>query len=151
LVSGTPLSDMIVRIGAARTTTGADGAFSVANVPPTYDLAVIDASGEAITLYRGLHRRDVLLVHRPAGHHHGGPAHSARIQGKLSGGGPYPLTDDFATIEFSSLAVHATENLGGGGELPDPGGPHYGPLTVPWAGSDEIEGEIFATRINDEP
>lgn len=59
-VFGTPLADAHVRIGADMITTGGDGQFHFAAVPPSYDLDVVtaDASGvKQVTGYRGLTSR----------------------------------------------------------------------------------------------
>src|SRR4051794_8435753 len=57
------LSGRTVIAGGQRTTTTADGAFTLPDVPALYDLAIVDAGGTRVTIYQKLARRDPLLVH----------------------------------------------------------------------------------------
>lgn len=60
-----PLAGLTVRTLRQQTVTGADGTFMIPEGPRTYDIAVLEAGGSSISFYRGLTRRDPILVHKP--------------------------------------------------------------------------------------
>src|SRR2546430_8748338 len=61
--TGGGLSGRTVIAGEQRVATAADGSFTLADVPPLYDLAIVDAGGTRATIYPKLARPDPLLVH----------------------------------------------------------------------------------------
>jgi hypothetical protein len=60
--SGGPLRRWTVAMGDERKGTDADGGFSFAGVPPLYDVVILDPDGSSIAIYKGLTRRDPLLL-----------------------------------------------------------------------------------------
>jgi hypothetical protein len=113
------------------------------NIAPSYDATVLDPGGAAVSIYRGLSRRNLLLPHK-----HFDALESASnkvtVTGDLSGGGQYPLgsTDAVAVYVFSDPA-DGQAFLGGGAPAPFDG-PGYGPISLSWSGSDSISGQIVA-------
>jgi hypothetical protein len=66
-----PLFRWTVCIDDQRTGTDAQGGFTFTDVAPLYDVGIVDPDGSNVTIYRGLTRRDPLLV---GGHAAGGSA-----------------------------------------------------------------------------
>src|SRR6516162_3928751 len=56
-----PLAGRSIVIGSVRTMTDNAGHFSVPDAPSLYDLVIVDPDGTTVSLYRGLHRRDLLV------------------------------------------------------------------------------------------
>jgi hypothetical protein len=79
-----PLPDRTVIVGDRRTRTDANGAFTLDGVPAVYDLAVLDADARHVTIYIGLHRRDLRLRHAGRSNEPK-PARSATVTAKLTG------------------------------------------------------------------
>jgi hypothetical protein len=141
-----PLAGRVVAIGSARATTDADGRFVLAAAPPSYEAVVADPNGARATVYRGLRRRDPLLVHKP-GDWGSRPAHRGTITGRVEGG-PFTRTD-WASVSFASLRTSGEIFLGGvPGARP---GPEFGPFMIAWDGPDAISGDLTATRTHTDP
>jgi hypothetical protein len=135
-----PFSGRSVVIAGQRTTTDDHGKFTVSNVGATYDAIVADPDGSAISMYRGLTRRDPLLPHFGTS----AMLHTAAVSGILSGGGNYPLTgSDAVEVHFFSDEADGQTLLGG--QLPvGMGGPNFGPLPLSWSGGDSLNGRVVA-------
>jgi hypothetical protein len=84
---GTPLADVVVIIGDSSTVTDAKGAFTIADVPASYELTAIDNERKFIQVVEGLTTREpsVGIYHLRL------EQHSGVVAGKLSGGGGFPL------------------------------------------------------------
>jgi hypothetical protein len=145
-----PIAGCTVAVGRASTKTDAQGRFILAGVPPTYDLLVADSDGRSISVYRAVRRRDPIVEHDPAPRAESF-AHTGAIVGRLSGGGPFPLTKTSGRV---SVYFHASV-ADGVDLLPAPRttssdpireGPDYGPLPLRWNGPSSIEGELIALR-----
>jgi len=133
-------------IGDQRTTTQVDGSFAFENVPGIYDLAVLDAKRDVVTIYRGLTRRDPLLVHggAPETLDEYRAAHSAKLFGSFTVGGG-PLASAAATLGFFSPALTAV------GEpcAATASGAPCDPLALYWNGPATLEGEAVAIAVED--
>ena len=140
------LSGRIVLIGDRQSTTGADGAFGFENVPGVYDVAILDAKRDVVTIYRRLTRRDPLLVHG------GAPEkldvyrakHSAKLFGSFTVGGR-PLSSGAATLGFFSptLAALADPCAVAASAVP------CDPLALLWNQPGQLDGEAVAIAIQD--
>ncbi len=131
---GWPLPGQLVALGAETTTTDRDGRFTLHAGAPSYDLTIATPDRISISIYRGVNRRDPLLVHALApAEDHSAPtsersaSHAAQIVGKLTGGGPYPLSES-AAVHFASQRASGHQILGGPNGTG--AGPGYGPLKV---------------------
>jgi len=135
-----------VVIGGEQTTTDVDGRFAIAAPPGVYDLAIVEPNRSSATFYRGLRRRDLLLLHSidpnlvPKGY----DKHVAHIDGKLSGGGFDPGSSNMTRIYFLSPQVRRDRTLAG--QTHDARGAAYGPLTLAWIGPESIAGDVVAVR-----
>ena len=139
-----PLEGRVVAIGRQRVVTDAEGRFMLEGVADRYDAVVVEPDRAAASVYRGLRRRDPLLVHR--GLDHGDGKHVADIVGTLSGGGSLER-DDYAVVGFLSREATAIDIPS---PTPVPGRPPYpayGPLRVVWRGADTITGELVALIV----
>jgi hypothetical protein len=140
------LSGRTVVIGDERTTTAWDGSFSFEKIPGVYDLAVLDAKRDVVTIYRRLKRRDPLLVHG------GAPeipdeyraAHSAKLFGSFTVG-DRPLAAGASTFGFFSPALSV---LGERCAAAASGAP-CDPLALYWNGWERVDGEVVAIAIED--
>ena len=80
------VADRTIVVGSQQTSTDQTGAFSLSDVPATYDLSVIEKDGARVSLFLGLSRRDPVVAHaewqggQPAGLRRG-----ASISGRLAG------------------------------------------------------------------
>jgi hypothetical protein len=137
-----PLAGRTVAIGERRTTTDAHGCFEFGDVPPTYEVAIVEPNGAEVTVYQGITRRDPLLYHEGGIHEQpAARAHRGQISGRVSGG---PVASDGnIVIEFSTAEVEAHVYLGG---TPQSEGPSFGPLEVSWDGAPTITGQLVTLR-----
>jgi hypothetical protein len=139
---GRPLAGRTVVIGGASVVTDERGAFFVSGVPASYDATVIDPNHAAISVFRGLHRRDPLLVHRSS--ETSDEKQVAEVRTTLHGGAP--TNDDFVEVVFE--APHVT-----GGIVATPWNssfaryPDVNPFTVVWTGADTITGDLFGVQL----
>jgi hypothetical protein len=143
-----PLVGCTVAVGRASTKTDVYGRFQLAAVPPIYDLIVADADHASISVYRGLHRRDPLVEHRPQYRGEARP-HAGALVGVLSGGGPFPLTAGRVNIYFHSPVADGVDSLPAGRTTstdPRREGPSYGPVAIRWNGPSSIDGELLVLR-----
>lgn len=139
-----PLAGWLVAIGSLRAITDRAGRFTLDGVPARYDAVVVEPDRASASLYRGLRRRDPLLVHRSLPKSEG--THVADIVGTLSGGSPLEA-DDFVVVAFLSPQ-------GSGIDVPSaspadrrPRYPAYGPLRVVWRGPETLTGELVALMV----
>jgi hypothetical protein len=143
-----PLAGQTIVVGAERTTSDARGRFTFQRVPGVYDLTVVDARGTMVSMYKGLSRRDPIVVNRL--NRYADLAHVAHVSGKLRGGGPYPLTMGYAMVSFVARHRGAAVNEsylaapGGGSSA----GPSYDSFSVVWDGPSSLEGELIALRLS---
>jgi hypothetical protein len=135
-----------VVIGDQRTTTDADGSFAFASIPRTYDLAVVDAKRDVVTIYRRLTRRDPLLVHggAPETADQYRAAHSAKLFGSFTVGGR-PLASGAARLGFfsRSLAALAEPCPVAASNTP------CDPLALYWNEPGPLDGEAVAIAVED--
>jgi hypothetical protein len=122
-------------------TTDQYGHFTAWPRQATYDVVVSEPDGSAISIFRGLSRKNLVLTHQSADDV---TKNAATITGMASGGAAYPLsaTDSLDIVFFSSQAQGAVTL--GGGLPPESNGPHYGPLYVGWDGSGPVNGRLVA-------
>jgi len=146
-----PSVGTLVFVGKAQTTTDIDGRFSIQAPAGAYDIAVADPDRMSVTFYRGLRRRDPVLVHDG---NPNGPKdqvrHAAHIEGNLSGGGFDPKTSNMATVYFFSTQAVRDKVLGGPTYGGQPGA-GFGPLALNWIGPPTITGTLVAVRTTREP
>src|SRR6266542_2176869 len=122
-----------ILIGDARAKSDENGRFVISSTTMIYDLAIVDPDGSTISIYKSLSRRDLVLAHRRSASRDP-MAHSAFLNGKLSGGAAYPLTgQDLVAVYFFSQTTDDQVILGGAG--PHPHGPEYGPMFLQWNGA----------------
>jgi hypothetical protein len=137
-----PLAGRAVVVRQRRAVTDANGQFTIASVEAQYDLTVVDPDGSTVSIYRGLTRRDPVLVHRPSANADA-PKRMSRVSGALSGAGAYPLTDkDGVEVVFFSPEADRLVVLGSGL------GPSYGPLILGWDGPTSTTGQLVALRLS---
>jgi hypothetical protein len=138
-----PLPGRSVAIGPLRAVTDENGGFTVDDVPETYDLAIAEPEGQTASVYRGLHRRDPLLVHEIVFPDAG--AHVAEIAPSLTGGGPLKPGDSVVVgFVASSGTLFAREPFGA------PCGPRYPTcdwVRLVWRGPETITGEVVALLV----
>jgi hypothetical protein len=141
------LPDRTVVVGDRRTTTQGDGSFAFDGVVPgVYDLAVLNAKRDAVTIYRGLTRRDPLLVHTSKEQQldEYRARQSAKLFGSFSVGGQ-PLVSGAATLGFFSPTLAAVSE-------PCafvPSGAACDPVALYWNRPGPLEGEAVAVAIAD--
>lgn len=140
---GLPVAGQTIAIGERRAVTDAKGRFAVVQVPPTYDVVLVNPERSLVTLYSALQRRDPVLVHRVE-RKLGAMAHTAEISGTLVGGGEYPLTEALHVNFQSHLAT--ADILLGGLNAPNALGPGFGPLRLQWEGGASIVGNLISRR-----
>ena len=139
-----------VVVGGEQTTTDVDGHFAIVAPSGAYDLAVVDPNRTSATFYRGLRRRELLLIHSgdinlvPKGYE----KHAAHVDGNLSGGGFDPASSNMASVYFFSTQATRHQTLGG--QTHDTRGAGYGPLPLFWIGPQSIAGSIVAVRTTRE-
>lgn len=144
-----PLAGWTVVIGARSTKTDRNGRFVIAEAPPAYDVLVTDPDRACVSVYVGVHRRDLWLEHHPCAH---APSliHGAAIRGTLSGGGPFPIAIGNAMIQFASEQVQGSAYRWPGPRRtsadPPPDTPAYGPIVLRWEGLAAVKGELLALR-----
>ena len=136
---GRPLPDQIVAIGAAKTTSDADGRFSFPSVPVRYDLVIASPDAALATVYEGLSRRDPIIAF--AGAPARAPKHKAEVAVKLVGADP-----GLTTWQVHFVSARAFGSIDGrkawvveGDKLINPE-----PLSVKWDGADPIAGIVMA-------
>jgi hypothetical protein len=139
-----PLAGRLVAIGRARAVTDGDGRFTIAGVPERYDAAVVEPDRAAASVYRGLRRRDPLLVHRGLEKAEGN--HITDIVGTLGGGGALEKGDQ-VIVAFLSGEGSAFDSPTAAGAGHRPTYPDYGPLRVIWRGPESITGELVAVLV----
>ena len=137
-VTQRPLSGRTVSIRGHHTTTDGNGGFTLASIPPVYDVVVLEADGSTVSVFAGMTGRSPALVHHSSTLSSAPTISTATFSGSLSGG-TYPLgVDDLAAVYFFSPQSTQHAYLGAGGAP----GPAYGPLTVRWAGTEGIDGRV---------
>ena len=118
-------------VGEQRTTTAQDGTFVLGEVPSVYDLMIVDANRERVTVYQRLSRRDPLLVHEaPEPADEWTAEHSARIYSNPSIDGHAPA--GAATTAFFSPTVGAVGD----------------PAVLHWRGPARLDGEILVVAVS---
>ncbi len=138
-----PLVGRTVAVGALRAVTDAEGRFSLAGVPPTYDVILVEPDRTTVTVYRRLQRRDPLLTANLHRENRWKPQHYATVRGTLAGGGPYPTAyPDYATVYLFSEQQSMDRPL----LPPEPLGPDFRPLSVGWDGVLSVKGLLVALR-----
>jgi hypothetical protein len=128
-----PLAGQVVAAGGARTTSDAAGRFTLPSVAGPYDLVVASPDGAAATLYRGLSRRDPVVMNHPAPR--ASRPHQATIAGTVTG------ASEIVQIHFSSDTGDGLTSWRPGG------GPTFDGLTVEWAGAESITGTVAALSM----
>jgi hypothetical protein len=84
--SATGVADRKIVVGSQQTTTDQTGAFSLSDVPATYDLSVIEKDGAQVSLFLGLSRRDPVVAQAEwQGPEHTSLRRGASISGRLAG------------------------------------------------------------------
>ena len=148
--SSRPSVDRLVVVGKAKATTDIDGRFAIPAPAGPYDITVVDRNRSAVTFFRGLRRRDPVLLHYgdPNLVPNGYETHAAHIDGTLSGGGYDPKTSNMATVYFSSPQVVRDKTLGGPTYGASSTG--FGPLDLTWIGPASITGTLIAVRTTRE-
>jgi hypothetical protein len=100
-IPGNGLAGVTVAIGTLTAVTDADGRFSIPDVTPPYDLALVAPGSPPMAgLYQGLTRPDptlVLLFFLAPGEPHTGV-----VSGRVFGGDPIPSDGEFTGVVFSS-------------------------------------------------
>jgi hypothetical protein len=139
-----PLAGRLVAIGPKRAVTDADGRFTLAGVPDRYDAVVVEPDRATASVYRGLRRRNPLLVHRSLDKPEG--QHITDIVGTLSGGGSVEK-GDYVVVAFLSHEGSAIDLPAAAAADRQPTYPAYGPLRVSWRGPDTITGELVALLV----
>jgi hypothetical protein len=128
-----------------RATTDATGAFSIAGVPPAYNVAVVSPDGSHVALFEGLTRRDLVLrdmATNPAGLR---GARSAQLTGTLTGEGAYPL-GALEAVVFTFNSPEVTLQRG----ISQNQGPHFD-FPVRWTGSNSVAGRLVVLRSKSGP
>jgi hypothetical protein len=141
LWSRQPLAGRLVAIGPSRAITDAAGRFTLDGVAARYDAVVVEPDRASASVYRGLRRRDPLLVHRSI--EKSERMHVADIVGTLSGGGPLE-TGDFVIVGFLSPEGSAIDVPSAAAAGRRPSYPGYGPVRVVWRGPDTLTGDLVA-------
>jgi hypothetical protein len=139
IATGRPLADRTVTMGGDSVVTDGDGAFVAEPASTPFDIAVAEPDGTTLSLFVGVTRRDLVLVHTvstalPA-------SNVATVRGTLGGEGDYPLGEN-EVVTLSFLAPQAEGTLLWGASS----GADYGPLRVSWDGSTSISGKLIAVR-----
>ena len=120
-----------------------DGGFAFDRVSARYELWV-DFEGEApVTVYRGLARRDPVLVHSPSFVTSlDAPERKATVSGIARGDFAFPLARGHAmSLYFLSDRATGRWWMGQpGGSL----GPRFGRMTVAWNGESSVSGTLLA-------
>jgi hypothetical protein len=141
--SNLPVDGRSIVIGPLRTMTDEAGHFSLASVPAVYDLVIVEPDGTAISLYEGLHRRDVLVRHHQAGNSQGSQARKAGVRGTLLGGPSWPLKGkDLVSVSIFSELARGNKLFGG--NIPFNDGPAFGPVAVIWNGPPTLPAQVCA-------
>jgi hypothetical protein len=141
--SNLPLGGRSVVIGALRTVTDDGGRFSVPNVPAVYDLVVVDPDGTTVSVYQGLHRRDLRVRHQRSANDHVQQPRTARVSGTLAGGPSWPLgKQDLAGVWVVSALARGNALLGGA--IAPFGGPSFGPMYLRWDGPATLPAQAYA-------
>ena len=119
-----------------------DGGFTFDRVPAQYELWV-DFKGEApVTVYRGLTRRDPVLIHSPSFVTLlDEPERKATVSGILRGDLPFPLAPGYGVTTYF-LSDRATDRWG----MRQQGsvGPRFGRMSVVWNGESSVSGTLLA-------
>ena len=116
-----PLAGATVVIADQRTSTDANGRFTLPVSAPTYDVLVADADATSASVYLGLSRLDLVLVHRRTTDTLPPPGY-AQVQGLISGGVEFPLSDPGDVV-----SVYVFSDLWSQHHLIGAGSPPYGP------------------------
>ena len=120
-----------------------DGHFSFDRVPPTYDVWVANPSGDTISIYKGLTRRDPTLWfsddHTSA---LDDPPHRATIKGILRGDIPFPVELGYlVNLYYSADRAKGFLQVG---HFSESGGPRFGPMKLAWKGEPSVSGFLVA-------
>jgi hypothetical protein len=140
---GPPMPGILVASAGAQVTTDEHGRFALSGLGRDYSLTLVDAERARVTIYQGLTRRDPILVFADAADARQ-YEHHATLAGTLSGGGPYPVTEE-VTVHFASRYAQADFPLASSA-LPHERGPRFGPMHIAWNGPERIGGELFVLR-----
>ena len=124
-------------------TIGRDGEFSFDHVPAQYELWV-DHEGEApVTVYRGLTRRDPVIIHSPSFVTSlDEPQRKTTISGIVRGDFPFPIERGHA-MSLYFFSEHATGRWGMG-QMGQSLGPRFGRMIVAWNGPSSVSGTLLA-------
>lgn len=97
-----------VAIGTQTTTSDANGAFSIPNVIPPYDLVVYDATGDGkAVIYQGLTRANPNVIWLAGS----GSLQTSTVEGSISGGDALPEVLDRTTVAFGSPEGEDSSNV----------------------------------------
>jgi hypothetical protein len=119
---------------SASAVSGADGTFSVANVPMPYNATLI-SSNSSVVEYVGLTRTDPTLTDLAAVTE----ANSSMLSGTLSGGN-YPESADYSTsLAFSSPQTSYLFNDDGSGGYAQ---------NISWSGPSTTTGALYALQVH---
>jgi hypothetical protein len=130
--TGAGLSGRVVIAGGQRTTTVADGSFSLPDVPALYDLAIVDAGAARVTVYQRLTRRDPLLIHDGrAPIDEWNATHSARLYGNPTIDGRPPAVATRMGFFTPTLAAVVD------------------PVVLHWNQPGTLDGEVVAVALDD--
>jgi hypothetical protein len=134
-----PIARAAVLIGAYSAVTATDGTFTIRNVVPPYDAAVVlDKSLAQINegaLFVGLTRADPTLQFYESDV----PPDKGTVSGRLSGGAAFPLAAEAtAQIVFDGPQSSAMWRM--------TTGPAYGPVEIDWFGASMVSGTLHALQ-----
>jgi hypothetical protein len=122
---------------------GKDGAFSFDGVPAPYEVWIGDFGNRQITVYRGVTRRDPLLMHGVGAEDQ--PERKATVHGILRGGLRFPLEPDYDVVTYflsdqatARWSMRQLDNLG----------PRFGRMRVAWNGPASVEGTLLAMGVH---
>jgi hypothetical protein len=123
-----------------------DGGFSFANVTSPYEVIVAEPSGDTISIYQGLTRRDpVLWFHTGyTSASHDSP-HRATIHGILRGDFPFPVERNHGvTVHFLSDRAQSFWRADPPEQHTNSAGPRFGRMRVSWEGAPTMPGQLVA-------
>ena len=118
-----PLVGALVAIGRQKATTDTSGRFTLLANTPTYEVLVLDADGSSASVYVGLTRSNLTLVHRRTRDTLPPPGY-AQVQGLLSGGVGFPLSEPADTVSVYVFSDFWSQRHFAGAGAPN-NGPDY--------------------------
>ena len=120
-----------------------DGRFAFDHVPATYELWVEGQPEAPLTVYRGLTRRDPVLIHSPSFVTAlDEPSRKATISGIVRGDFPFPIDKGYR-LSFYFLS-NRTQGHWWMGQQGQSLGPRFGRMKVAWNGEPSITGTLVA-------